>query len=220
MIPYTLPFFLYLLLSQVPPAFPQSYSWLYPVVVLVVGSVAAGLLHGRQLLRPHRDVLPGVAVGLAGIAVWIVLCHLDLESSLRAFLPAWLRPAERASFNPFERIGDPFARCVFIVIRVIGLVVLVPVVEELFWRGFLIRWLISPNWQQQKPGQFTWFSFAAVTLLFALAHREWLAAAVYGGLLNGLWYWKRDLWNCVVAHAISNLVLAGYILATGNWQLW
>src|SRR5262249_2231755 len=108
----------------------------------------------------------------------------------------------------------------FIVIRVVGLVVLVPVVEELFWRGFLIRWLISPNWQRQKPGQFTWFSFVAVTLLFALAHREWLAGAGFCGVLNGRLYWKRDLWNCVVAHAISNLVLAGYILSTGNWQLW
>jgi len=220
MIPYTLPFILYLVLTQVPPAFPESYGWLYPVVVLVVGSVTVGLLHGRRLLCPHREVLPGVAVGLAGIAVWIVLSHLDLESSLRASLPGWLRPEERAGFNPFERIGDPVARWGFMTIRLIGLVLLVPVAEELFWRGFLIRWLISPNWQQQKPGQFTWFSFAGVTLLFALAHREWLAAAVYGGLLNGLWYWKRNLWTCVVAHAVSNLVLAGYILATGNWQLW
>lgn len=59
-----------------------------------------------------------------------------------------------------------------------------------------------------------------VTLLFALAHPEWLAAAVYCTLLNGLLYWKGDLWNCVVAHGVSNLVLAIYILFTGSWELW
>jgi hypothetical protein len=47
-----------------------------------------------------------------------------------------------------------------------------------------------------------------------------LAAAVYAALLNGLMYWRRDLWNCIVAHSVSNLVLAVYILTTGSWSLW
>jgi membrane protease YdiL (CAAX protease family) len=59
-----------------------------------------------------------------------------------------------------------------------------------------------------------------VTLLFTAAHPEWLAAAVYCAILNGLIYWKRDLWSCVVAHATSNLLLAVYILTTATWELW
>jgi hypothetical protein len=193
---------------------------LYAAVVLLVGAITVYLLHGRPVLRPHGAVVPGLAVGLVGIALWIGLCHLRLEQQLTSYLPAWLQPQPRPAFNPFESLADPLARWGFLAMRVLGLAVLVPVVEELFWRGFLHRWLISPDWQQQELGRFTPLSFAGVTVLFALAHPEWLAAAVYCGLLNGLLYWKRDLWNCVVAHGVSNGCLAGYIFCTGTWELW
>src|SRR5207245_8058970 len=119
---------------------------------------------------------------LFGIALWIGLCWLNLEQEFAAFLPPWLRPT-RAAFNPFERITEPAARWSFIAARLAGLVILVPVVEELFWRGFLLRWLMSQNWQHQKLGHFNGQSFVMVTFLFTLAHPEWLAAAVYCSLL-------------------------------------
>lgn len=53
-----------------------------------------------------------------------------------------------------------------------------------------------------------------------MAHPEWLAAAVYSLLMNGLLYWKKDIWQCIVAHGVSNLLLAVYVLASGNWWLW
>jgi hypothetical protein len=59
-----------------------------------------------------------------------------------------------------------------------------------------------------------------VTLMFTLAHPEWMAAAVYCVLLNLLLSWTRDLWNCVVAHGVSNLVLGVYVLWTDSWELW
>ena len=62
--------------------------------------------------------------------------------------------------------------------------------------------------------------FLIVILLFTVAHPEWLAAAVYCALLNGLFYWKKCLWCCIVAHSVSNLVLGAYILTTGAWWLW
>jgi CAAX prenyl protease-like protein len=96
----------------------------------------------------------------------------------------------------------------------------VPVVEELFWRGFLLRWVISANWEGHPVGIFTMRSFLWVVLLFTLAHPEWLAAAVYCALMNILLYWKKDLWLCIVAHSTSNLLLVFYILMTGSWELW
>jgi CAAX prenyl protease-like protein len=220
MVAYVVPFVLYLVLTQLPAALPQYYAGLYSAVVVIVGAVTVVLLWGRGLLQPHRRVLAGVVVGLVGIALWIGLSSLNLERRWIAYLPTSLQPSDRPAFNPFESIPHPVACWAFIGLRLLGLVVLVPVVEELFWRGFLLRWLISADWQRQPLGRFMPFSFVGVTLLFTLAHPEWLAAAVYCALLNGLIYWKRDLWNCVVAHAVSNLVLAIYILTTGNWQLW
>ena len=220
MLAYVLPFALYLALTQIPSAFPRHYAWLYSAVVLAVGCVTVSLLRGRRLIRPHRRVILGLIVGLVGIAVWIGLSGLGFEQAVGAHLPTWLRPKPRAAFNPFESLGHPLALWGFIAVRLSGLVLLVPIVEELFWRGFLLRWLISPDWQQQELGQFTPGSFVGVTVLFALAHPEWLAAVVYCSLLNGLLYWKRDLWNCVVAHAVSNLVLGIYVLWAGAWELW
>jgi CAAX prenyl protease-like protein len=220
MTPFILPFILYLGASQLCAAYPEYYSWLYPASVVFVGAVTGWLLYRRGLLRPHARVLPAVVVGLVGIVLWIGICHLEWDQHLAAWLPSWLRPAPRPGFNPFTAITNPAACWAFVAMRLVGLAVLVPVVEELFWRGFLARWLLSPDWQKQPIGLFTPFSFAGVTLLFTLAHPEWLAAAVYCVLLNLLLSWTRDLWSCVVAHGVSNFVLGIYILATGSWELW
>ena len=134
-------------------------------------------------------------------------------------LPSWLQPGERVAFDPFSSL--PFIAAVgFVLVRAFGLVVLVPLAEELFWRGFLLRWIVNPDWEQVDLGRFTWGSCLGVTVLFSLAHPEWVAAAAYCLLVNGLLYWKRDLWQCVVAHAVSNLLLIVYVLSTGEWTLW
>jgi CAAX prenyl protease-like protein len=220
MLPYVLPFVLYLALTQLPGYYPDYYPQLYAAVVVVVGATTLWLLRSRGIVRPHFRVLTGVNVGVAGIVLWIALCRLNLEQTLAEFLPSFLRPSQRAGFNPFEKIASPLGCWAFIAIRLLGLAVLVPVVEELFWRGFLLRWLISADWQKVNLGQFSTLSFCGVTLLFTLVHPEWVAAAVYCALLNGLLYWKRDLWICIVAHGMSNLLLGIYIMTTGAWELW
>jgi CAAX prenyl protease-like protein len=220
MIPYVVPFILYLGLSQFAATYPEHYAWLYPALVVVVGAVTFALLYGRGILRPHIRVIPGVVVGLAGIALWIAICHLDWDKRIGALLPPWLQPGPRLGFNPFSAIASAAACWGFVVMRLAGLALLVPIAEELFWRGFLARWLISPDWQSQALGRFTPVSFTLITLMFALAHPEWLAAAVYCALLNLLLSRTRDLWNCVVAHGVSNLVLGVYVLATNSWELW
>jgi CAAX prenyl protease-like protein len=216
---YVLPFVLYLGCVQILAAFPEQYAWLYPVAALLAGTVTVCLLWGRRLLKPHWDVLTGVIVGLVGIVLWISLCRLQLEEQAVQYFPSWLQ-LKRVGFDPFRSITEPITRWTFIAVRLGGLVILVPIIEELFWRGFLLRWYISPDWQRVKLGQFSVGSFIGVTLCFALAHSEWFAAAVYCGLLNGLLYWKKDLWNCIVAHGVSNLLLGIYIVSLGRWELW
>ncbi len=108
----------------------------------------------------------------------------------------------------------------FIVIRMIGLAILVPLIEEVFWRGFLARWMIDEDWETIPLGTFNWNVFFYVTALFTLAHPEWFAAAVYAVLINTLFFWKKDLWPCIVAHAVSNFLLGVYVLTTRSWSLW
>jgi CAAX prenyl protease-like protein len=221
MTPYVLPFALYLGLTQALRFFPdECYPALYAAVVLLVALVTGYFLKTRRLLRPHARILPAVGVGLAGVVLWVVLAHLEWEKAVSASWPEWLRPGPRPAFDPFARLAGPLAAWSFVAARLAGLALVVPVVEELFWRGFLLRWLIHPDWRSRPVGEFTPGSFAVVTLLFTLAHPEWLAAAAYAALLNGLLYWRRDLWDCVVAHAVTNLALGVYILAAADWALW
>ena len=101
-----------------------------------------------------------------------------------------------------------------------GIALLVPLMEEVFWRGFLARFMISDDFQNVAPGVFTGASFAVVSLAFMSVHTEILAALVWGVLIN-LLYWKTaNLWACIVMHAVTNALLGGYILYTESWQLW
>ena len=220
MVPYVVPFILYLLFSQVAVYYNSFYPWLYIATVIMVSGATLYLLSGRNLFQAHRNVLPGIAFGIAGIIVWILLSKSNLDEAVISVLPVWLQPDQRLGFNPFETISGPFFQWVFILIRSVGLVLLVPVAEELFWRGFLLRWVIAANWEEQPLGVFTFRSFLWVVLLFTSAHPEWFAAAAYCILLNILLYWKKDLWLCIVAHSTSNLILVVYVLLTGSWILW
>lgn len=217
---HVIPFVLYLLGTSFLARFGDEwYPLLYGGLVLGLLAYLAWLLVGQSILRPHWRVLPAVVVGLVGIGLWIGLANLHVEEQLAQWLPTWLRPETRVAYNPLDQLSG-VQQWVFIVVRLLGIAVVVPIVEELFWRGFLLRWLVDPEWERVPLGEFTLSSCLTVTLMFTLAHPEWLAAAVYCLLLNALLYWKKDLWLCVVAHAISNFTLAMYVLATGAWWLW
>ncbi len=220
MIPYVIPFVLYLLFSQVAARYHDLFPWLYIATAVMVSGATIYLLSGRYIYRAHKDLMPGILFGIVGIVLWIVLSRTHFTETIVSSLPVWLRPEPRQGFNPFESISSPLLLWIFLLVRSLSLVLLVPVVEELFWRGFLLRWVISANWEEQALGIFTLRSFLWVVLLFTLAHPEWLAAAVYCALMNILLYWKKDLWLCIVAHSTSNLLLVIYILMTGSWELW
>jgi CAAX prenyl protease-like protein len=111
-------------------------------------------------------------------------------------------------------------RNVFLAFRVVGAVIVVPLMEELFWRAFLIRWLINENFKSVPVGAFTWLSFAVTAGLFGAEHSEWLAGLICGVLYNGLYYKRKDVFSCVVAHAVSNAALAVWVLSRGDWKFW
>jgi CAAX protease family protein len=217
---FIVPFCLYLCGTAAISFWPDDFPLGYLAVVLSVGWITWLLFRGRNIVVPHARIGAGVAVGILGIAAWVGLSELRLEQHLAAHLPSWMRPQPRVGYNPHEHLSGSLAYWGFIAVRFVGLVIIVPIVEEVFWRGFLARWIKAPNWEQVPLGDFSAKSFLMVVLLFALAHPEWLAAACYCAMLNGLLIWKRDLWNCIVAHAVSNFLLGVYILKTEAWWLW
>jgi CAAX prenyl protease-like protein len=213
------PFALFMLLLALRGAAPEDGSWgfdprwLYGVTVLAVGALLAyfwreyGELASRQTLPDARETLMAVGVGLVVFALWI---NLDA---------AWMTLGEpTAGFAPLTPAGA--LDWPLVVMRIVGAALLVPVMEELFWRSFLMRWIQQPAFAGVDPRQVGIKAMVLSTFVFMLAHTLWLAAIV-AGLAYALIYVRTGkLWTAVIAHAVTNGVLGVWVVMTGNWQFW
>ncbi|MCC6729541.1 MAG: CAAX prenyl protease-related protein [Chthonomonadales bacterium] len=208
---YVVPMALFLALTAVEAQWPAYYAWLYIAKVLVVGAAVVwyrDAWHDMTLTAPAAAA--GAVVGLAVFAEWILVPRLVPYPTM----------SMRVGFDPWTGIADPALRAVFLAFRFAGLVVLVPVMEELFWRSFLLRYFTTPRWSELPIGQFSWQAFWIVAGGFGVVHPEWLPALVcamaYALLLRG----TRSLGACVVAHAVTNLALGIYIVVARAWAFW
>ena len=96
----------------------------------------------------------------------------------------------------------------------------VPVMEELFWRSFLLRWLERRSFLEVSPARTGRFALLASSGVFALAHDLWLAGFLAGLVYTLLYRRLGNLWYCVIAHATTNLLLAAWVVATRSWEYW
>lgn len=108
----------------------------------------------------------------------------------------------------------------FVIVRIAGAALVVPVMEELFWRSFLMRWIEHPDFMRTDPARIGLKAFAIAAVLFALAHSLWLAG-LFAGIVYSLLYMRSGtLWSAVIAHAVTNGILGVWIVYTGNWGFW
>jgi CAAX prenyl protease-like protein len=186
--------------------------WLYALNIVVVGGL---LLYWRkeygELARQNLP-LPGelwlsVGVGLAVFVAWI---------SLDA--PVFRIGEASAAFAPVDaqgRLDWPL-----VAVRWIGAALVVPVMEELFWRSFLMRWIERPQFEGVDPRRVGLRAIVLSTFVFMLAHTLWLAAILAGLAYAWLYVRSGKLWLPVIAHAVTNGVLGIWVVATGQWQFW
>jgi len=192
-------------------SFPQQSWWLYGLCSLLVLGLLLWLrprYRGQDPASPQ--VLQSALLGLAAIVLWIAL-------------DPWM-PRTGARDNTF-----PFATAfelgmvpgiLSIAFRMFGAVVVVPVVEELFWRGFLMRTIIKPEFEEVPLGTFQPLSFYVTTVAFALVHVEFGSATLFA-LIAGWWFCRtKSIRAVMILHAAANLGLAVYVLLTRNWFLW
>jgi CAAX prenyl protease-like protein len=131
-------------------------------------------------------------------------------------------PARTLGFNPETFRTSLAAYWLTVLLRFARLVIVVPLVEEIFWRGFLLRYLIDDRFSRVPFGTFSWLSFAVVSLAFMFTHAtaDWPAALICGALYNCVAYLTKSLASCVVAHAATNLLLGIWIMETRQWGFW
>jgi CAAX prenyl protease-like protein len=104
--------------------------------------------------------------------------------------------------------------------RLLGLVVVVPIIEELFWRSFVMRWLTHQQFLSVDPRTVSRFAFWSTAVLFALEHNQWLAGLVAGVAFNWLYMRTRSVGVAILAHAVANACLGFHILHFNRWDLW
>ncbi len=210
---------------------PEQHYVVYPFkIALVVAALAWGW---RRLPSLKPAAAPAsVAIGVVGVVLWV---GLDPWSNrLDALLAeGWHHvgagigaSAAHATIDPAAATGrDPFRlypageAWVLFGFRLAGIALVVPVMEELFWRGFLMRWLIREDFVAVPLGTYQPFSFWATTACFASVHgAEWPLAVVVG-VIYGAWFVRtKSLGSIMVAHGTTNLLLALYCLGSGDWH--
>jgi CAAX prenyl protease-like protein len=224
---------------------PEYIAYIGPFALFMLGLAAVGLVEwmaGKEpaslwLQRPEYWIYPlqslacaaflivywkyyefgslrlwwvAVLVGLAVLAVWIS--------------PQWIwgAPPRLKGFDPEFFADDSTLYVLTVTARFFRLVIVVPLLEEIFWRGFLMRYFIREDFTKVPFGAVTLGSFSAVTFLFAFVHSiEDFAGAIICGVAFGLVaVLTRSLWCCVIAHAVTNLGLGIYIMSTRQWGFW
>ncbi|MEI8108443.1 MAG: CAAX prenyl protease-related protein [Verrucomicrobiota bacterium] len=187
--------------------------WIIPLQSLVCGFLLLRFWSSYSL-RPPRGVLFASAIGILSLILWIAPQQ-------------WFHaPPRLDGFNP-NFFGGPASTPAWpfylnLSIRFFRLVVIVPLVEEIFWRGFLLRYFIDDDFHSVPFGSFTWKSSAIVTAGFCLEHSfpDWPAAIATGILFNLVAYRTKSLAACVLTHAVTNLLLGFYVLHTSQWGFW
>jgi hypothetical protein len=107
-----------------------------------------------------------------------------------------------------------------VAIRIAGAALVVPVMEELFWRSFLMRWVDASDFESAEPSQLSLKSFIVTVVLFGFEHNLWLAGIVAGAAYSLLYMRHRTLWSPILAHAVTNGLLGIWVVRTGNWSYW
>jgi len=191
---------------------------LYPASYVLKTIVAAALL---IYFRNHYTTIRwnfgwlGVIVGIVGVVQWV-----GMEELILHFWRNYPRPSVEV-WNPYEHFANPSLMWAFIIVRWMGASLVVPFMEELFWRDYLWRTVVAPNdFKLAEVGERDWKAFVFVSLLFATVHVQWMTAIVWGLMIGGLLVYTRSLGACIIAHGVTNFLLGGYVLFTKNWYYW
>jgi len=186
----------------------EPMYWIYPIQTAVC---AAALLWFRRSYdfsgATGIKLLIGAVVGVAVFALWVSPQELFHQPRRTDGFDPGIVPAMTGWM-----LGARFTR----------LVIIVPLVEEIFWRGFLLRYLVNEEFTKIPFGTSSRFSFWAVVVAFTLVHgqADWPAAFATGILFNLVAVRTRSLLACVVSHAAANLALGIYICVTRQWGFW
>lgn len=178
------------------------FEWFYPLRLFAC--VAVIFIYRRRLAALEwRWSWRGPLLGIGVFLIWSIAVHF--------LVPDSGMPAPLATTSPW-------LRWTWIVFRVAGSVLTVPLAEELAYRGFLMRRLQSREFDSLAYGRVGWVALAASSVVFGAAHGALWLPGIAAGFAYG-WIVKRrgQLGEAVTAHMTTNLLCAALALGSGNW---
>lgn len=218
-----LPFVVFVLLTACQGLSGETGQYWFYVAKTVLGAVlVCAMVPIVSELRVNLS-LAAVLVGLAVFGIWIgtenawttqpgLWAKLGLTSSSQGPPKLW---------NPHLYFGQDSALAWIVVLtRILGSIIVVPPLEEVFYRSFLYRYLSRADFLTVPLGRFVPGPFVLTALLFGFTHREWFAGILCGMAYQGLVIWKNRLGDAIAAHAITNLLLGLWVVLRGQWQFW
>lgn len=213
--PRVLPFLTYMLFIVVADlaarcgASAEQIRWIYPLKIFTVVALLVVFWGRYDELRGTRLSWRAIVLAsIAGVVVWWLWIHLNAN---------WMVLGQGTGFDPrdSERLNWPL-----VLVRLVGAVAVVPLMEELFWRSFLLRWLSNEKFEVVPVAHISWRNIVVSSALFGVEHNTWFAGVI-AGIVYAFLYWRSaNLWLAVLAHAVTNGVLGVWIISTGSWQYW
>jgi len=191
---------------------PLLESWLYPAKILIIMLSLIWLWRNFIELTDSpgltlRDCGNGI---FAGILVFVLWINLDKP---------WATFGSSVGYNPIDPATNQM-NWALATIRIFGASIVVPLMEELFWRSFFMRWITSHKFLEMDPGKVGIWAFSVTAVMFASEHNLFLAGLLAGVAYNWLYIRSRNLWVPIMAHSVTNGLLGLWVLTTHNWQLW
>ncbi len=212
---YVLPFVVFILFLMGHQYLPVPDLWEYPFRVAAMAAVLWFFSRGVIDLRV-RNWAGTVGIGVGVFAIWIA--------------PDLLWPHYRESFIFQNFLTGKIASSVpeelrsswiVLVFRTLRAVIIVPIVEELFWRAWMMRWIVNPDFEKVPLGSYAANAFWITAVLFASEHGAYWEVGLIAGIVYNWWLIRtKSLGDCILAHAITNALLSAYVIVYGQWQYW
>ena len=203
------PFFIFVLLTVAQEKLGgESAYWLY-LAKTILGALM--IFAVRPFIAEMRWAISweAIAVGILIFAIWI-----GLDSF---YSPLFKKAGE----NPFSHFnGNASLAWFFCIVHILGMTLVVPPIEEIFYRSFLYRYIASKDFLSVPLNKFVPAPFLVTALVFGLSHNEWLAGILCGAAYQWLVLRKNRLGDAMTAHAITNFLLGAWIVWRGAWHFW
>jgi hypothetical protein len=212
---YTAPFLTFLACLFVFPLLPippvsQAALWL-----LLMGAVCLKCFPREISLRP-RHWLFSTLIGIGVFFVWIAPDSLIPGYRQAVLFSNGIVGHAHPSIHP-----DALRNPMFLFLRTLRAVVIVPIVEELFWRGWLMRWVIDNEFWKMPLGAYRPLAFWITAILFASEHGPYWDVGLLAGIIYNAWMVRsKSLADCIWMHAVTNAALCAYVIAAKQWQYW